>query len=190
MSKAARAVKAAKDAAKKVEHGNTIRSYIRAGRAAPGPPLGPILGQRGIPIGQFCKDFNQKTSHIKDGVPLPCYIHINPDRTYDIEMRTPPSAYLLLQAAGMNRGVHEAGKQVFGKITLKHVYEIAKIKHQDSPLQDLSLQDVCKQIIGTCRSVGVQIVRDLDPEEYKQFLEEVAETRKALDEKRALDRLS
>ena len=82
------------------------------------------------------------------------------------------------------------GKQVFGKITLKHVYEIAKIKHQDSPLQDLSLQDVCKQIIGTCRSVGVQIVRDLDPEEYKQFLEEVAETRKALDEKRALDRLS
>ncbi|XP_022105319.1 39S ribosomal protein L11, mitochondrial-like [Acanthaster planci] len=190
MSKAARAVKSAKDAAKKVEHGNKIRTYIKAGKAAPGPPLGPVLGQRGIAIGQFCKDFNEKTKHIKEGVPLPCYIHISPDRSYDIEIRTPPVSYLVMQAAGMNRGVHEAGKQTFGRISLKHVYEIAKIKHQDAPLRDLSLEEVCKQIIGSCRSIGVEVVRTLDPEEHGKFLEEVAETRKELDAQRALDRVS
>lgn len=190
MSKAARVVKSARDAAKKVVHGNKIRTYIKSGRATPGPPLGPVLGSRGIPIGQFCKDFNEKTGHIKEGIPLPCYIHINPDRTYEIEIRTPTVSYLLKQAAGMNRGVHEAGKQVFGKITLKHVYEIAKIKQADPPLKDLSLQEVCKQIIGSCQSLGIQVVRDLDPEEYGKFLEEVRNIRKQLDEQRALDRVT
>lgn len=187
MSKAARK---GKDVAKQATQlNNVIKTYIKAGKAAPGPPLGPVLGQRGIAIGQFCKDFNEKTKHIKPGVPLPCKIFINPDRSYDIKFNTPPVSYFLKLAAGMSKGAYQPGREVFGKVTLKHVYEIAKIKKQDENLELVTMETLCKLIIGSARSIGIEVVRTLSAEELEPFLEEVEEKRKVIEEEFAAKKL-
>lgn len=187
MSKAARK---GKDVAKQATQlNNVIKTYIKAGKAAPGPPLGPVLGQRGIAIGQFCKDFNEKTKHIKPGVPLPCKIFINPDRSYDIKFNTPPVSYFLKLAAGMSKGAYQPGRHVFGKVTLKHVYEIAKIKKQDENLELVTMETLCKLIIGSARSIGIEVVRTLSAEELEPFLEEVEEKRKVIEEEFAAKKL-
>lgn len=173
MSKVTKMGKAAK-AMKKVDHNKTIRTIIRAGQAIPGPPLGPILGQRGIAIGPFCKTFNEATKDIKEGIPLPIRIHIKPDRTYDLELRQPTTSYFLKAAAGIKKGARQTGHEVAGKLTLKHIYEIACIKAKDEPfrVRDTSVLNVCKSLIGTARSLGLQVVPFLSAEEYRVFLEE------------------
>ncbi|XP_053390343.1 39S ribosomal protein L11, mitochondrial-like [Mercenaria mercenaria] len=127
--------------------------------------------QRGIQIGPFCKQFNDQTNDIKPGIPIPTYVKLNPDRSISITIHKPPTSYFLKMAAGARKGT--IGRDdVAGKISLKHVYEIAKIKIQDPQNRGNTLQDVCKQVIGTAHSVGIQVVKSLDPEEYAEFLEE------------------
>ncbi|XP_069672496.1 large ribosomal subunit protein uL11m [Periplaneta americana] len=188
MSKVASRLKGLKKTAEKVVHGNKIRALIPAGMAAAGPPLGPTLGQRGINIAAFCKDFNERTKDMKEGLPLPCKIIVNPDKSYELIINKPPSTFLLKQAAGIQKGAMEAGKEVAGKITLKHIYEIAKIKSEDPNLECTPLEVICNMMIGTARSCGIEVVRELDPVEYEQFLEErkviVEQQRKELDEKK------
>ncbi|XP_033111174.1 39S ribosomal protein L11, mitochondrial-like [Anneissia japonica] len=177
-----RVARTAKDTGKKVVHSNVIKTYIKAGRAAPGPPLGPVLGQRGIPIGQFCKDFNEKTSGIRDGIPLPTVIRINSDRSYTLEINKPPVSYFIKSAAGVLKGAHKPGSHCVGKVTLKHVYEIAKVKQEDPNLQIQSLERICTGIIGSCLSMGIEVVRELDPEDYRGFLERSSEEAKEIRE--------
>ncbi|XP_072277362.1 large ribosomal subunit protein uL11m [Pyxicephalus adspersus] len=170
MSKASRAVKTAK----KTDVAGVIRAVLGAGQAAPGPPLGPILGQRGIPIGQFCKEFNEKTKDIIEGVPLRVKIFVNPDRTYQMQIGLPPTSYFLKAAAGIEKGASKTGHEIAGKVTLKQLYEIALVKSKDESfvLRDMPLIEIVKCLHGSARSLGIKVVKDLCPEEYGKFLEE------------------
>lgn len=125
----------------KVDHSSKLRTNIPAGKALPGPPLGPMLAQRGINVAAFCKDFNQRTKDLREGIPLPCRIVPNAaEKTYELVIHSPPATFFLKQAAGIQRGAMYPGKEVAGKITRKHLYEIAKIKLADPPNALLTLQ--------------------------------------------------
>ncbi|XP_060935926.1 39S ribosomal protein L11, mitochondrial [Limanda limanda] len=176
MSKISKAAKAVK----RLDTGGVIRAIVRSGQASPGPPLGPILGQKGIPIGQFCKDFNEKTKELKEGIPLPVKIHVKPDRTYDLKIGQPTVSYFLKQAAGIAKGAGKTGHETAGMVSLRAVYEIAQVKAEDEcfKVRNSSLEHVVKCIIGSARSLGIKIVKDLSADEYKLFLEQREEKMK------------
>ncbi|VDP15110.1 unnamed protein product [Heligmosomoides polygyrus] len=173
----------------KVVHGALLKTNIKAQMASAAPPLGPQLGQRGLNVANFCKEFNKETGHIKPGVPLPTRISIKPDRTYELEICTPTTSWLLKQAAGIARGKQNPG-EVAGRLSVKHIYEIAKVKSRDKCLQGVPLEIICRQIVKQCRTLGIEVQHeDLDPAELKKFLDErretVAEQLKALADKKA-----
>ncbi|XP_037821994.1 39S ribosomal protein L11, mitochondrial [Lucilia sericata] len=188
MSKAAGKLKTMKKTMEKITHTTKLKTNIPAGMAAAGPPLGPMLGQRAINIAAFCKDFNTRTAEIKEGIPLPCRISVNSDRSYNLTIHSPPATFLLKQAAGIQRGAMSPGKEIAGKITLKHLYEIAAIKIQDPPNALLTMQQMCEMLVGIARTCGIQIVRELNADDYAAFLEERREVveaqRRELQEKR------
>ncbi|XP_052769981.1 39S ribosomal protein L11, mitochondrial-like [Mya arenaria] len=163
--------KAAKQFVKKSAPSTYLQTFIRAGQAAAAPPLGPSLGSRNIQIGPFCKQFNEQTKDIQPGIPLPTFVNLNPDRSVTIKHNKPPVTYFLKKAAGARKGALYAN-EVAGKVTLKHIYEIAKIKIQDHGNRAMTLEDMCKAIIATAHSVGIQVVSHLDSKEYQEFLRE------------------
>ncbi|XP_041969352.1 39S ribosomal protein L11, mitochondrial [Aricia agestis] len=188
MSKSMARLKSMKRVSEKIDHSSKLRTHIPAGMAAAGPPLGPMLGQRNINISAFCKDFNERTANIKPGIPLPTRVKVNSDRSYELTIHQPPVSYFLKQAAGASRGAMQPVKEFCGKITLKHIYEIAVIKSQDPPLQHKDLKEICTMLLASARTCGIQVVKELDPQEYAEFLEErkrvIEEQKKELQEKR------
>ncbi|KAF4574818.1 universal ribosomal protein uL11 family protein [Pleurotus pulmonarius] len=135
-----------------------VRILIGAGKAAPTPPVGPALGARGVKSMDFCKEFNARTAHIEPGVPTPTLITVQPDRTFTFVTKTPPASYFIKKAAGIDKGPGRPGHEITGTISLKHVYEIAKIKSTDEHVKHLSLEAIARTIVGSARSLGVQVV--------------------------------
>lgn len=99
-------------------------------------------------------------------------MHVKPDRSYELVIHNPPASYFLKQAAGITRGAMFPKQEVAGKITLKHLYEIAAIKIQDPANALLTMKQMCDMIIGAANTCGIQIVRELDPVEYGEFLKD------------------
>lgn len=178
-----------KKAAEKVIHSTPLNLWIQAGMASPGPPLGPQLGQRGLNIAQFCKDFNERTKEMKQGIPLPCKIFVNPDRSYEVSILKPPIMHFLRQASGAERGAMDPkGGEIAGMISIKHAYEIAVIKSEDVIYDCVPLKDIVKEVIEVARTMGIKVVHRLDPIEYAEFLRQrkviVAKQLQELEEKR------
>ncbi|EGD80641.1 39S ribosomal protein L11 [Salpingoeca rosetta] len=134
--------------------------YIPAAAAAPAPPLGPALGQRGINIMEFCKQFNDRTKTMKKGIPVPTQVEVKNDRSFQFKTGMPPNSYFLKKAAGITKGAQNPGKEVAGTVTLKQIYEIAAVKAQDDKFKNTPLEGVCRCIIGSARSMGIRVVSD------------------------------
>ncbi|MBN1938777.1 MAG: 50S ribosomal protein L11 [Candidatus Aminicenantes bacterium] len=134
-----------------------VKLQITAKQASPAPPVGPALGQHGVNIMQFVREFNDRTSKMEEGLVVPIIISIFKDKTFNFVMRTPPAAYLLKKAAGIAKGSGTPNKDKVGKVTLKQIEDIAKMK-----LPDLNANDVpaaMKIIEGTARNMGLEIIR-------------------------------
>lgn len=166
----AKGMQAAKKAVAKVDHKGRVFTHILAQMASAAPPLGSQLGAIGINIANFVKDFNLKTSIYKEGTPIPCYITVNADRSYNLKMSHPPFPYFIKQAAGIQRGAMRHSDQVAGYISRRHVYEIAKIKSEDEMWQEFDLKVICEKIIDDAYTIGVHVVDDLDAKDYDKFL--------------------
>ncbi|THG98557.1 hypothetical protein EW026_g3650 [Hermanssonia centrifuga] len=135
-----------------------VRILIPAGKAAPTPPVGPVLGARGVKSMDFCREFNARTAHIEPGMPTPTLITVQPDRTFSFVIKTPPTSYFLKKAAGIEKGTGKPGHGVAGTVSLKHIYEIAKIKARDDNVKHLRLEAIARTIVGTAKTLGVQVV--------------------------------
>lgn len=135
-----------------------IKLIVGAGQAAPAPPVGPALGSKGVKAIDFCKEFNARSAHYTPGIPIPVLMTVKPDRSFSFEMKSPPTSWLIMKAAGISKGSDKPGHNIVGTISLKHVYEIAKIKKTDDRHKDIDLRAICTSIILTANVVGVQVV--------------------------------
>jgi large subunit ribosomal protein L11 len=131
-----------------------IKLHVPAAQANPAPPVGPALGQHGVNIMQFCKQFNDQTKG-KDGLILPVVISVYEDRTFSFIIKSPPSSVLLKRAANLAKASGTSGKEIIGKVTKQQVEEIAKLKMADLNTHDLS--QAIKVIEGTARSMGIAV---------------------------------
>jgi len=147
--------------AKKVA--GTMKLQIPAGQANPSPPVGPALGQRGINIMEFCKAFNAKTQEMEQGAPCPTVITYYQDKSFAMDIKTPPASYYLKKAAGLKpvgkrnrpRGAENPGRETIGSVTTKQVREIAEAKMKD--LNATDVEGAMLIIIGSARSMGIEV---------------------------------
>lgn len=131
-----------------------IKLQIQAAKANPSPPVGPALGQHGVNIMGFCKEFNARTQDQK-GMIIPVVITVYADRSFTFITKTPPAPVLLLKAANVAKGSGEPNKNKVGSVTQAQVEEIAKLKMPDLNCKDL--EGACRNIAGTARSMGLEI---------------------------------
>ena len=131
-----------------------IKLQLPGGQATPAPPVGPALGQHGLNIMDFCKAFNARTQK-EQGIIIPVVITVYADRTYSFITKTPPASFLLRRAAGLDKGSGEPNRVKVGRVTMSQVEDIAKTKMPD--LNAESLDSAVKIILGTARSMGVEI---------------------------------
>ena len=132
-----------------------IKLQVPAGKANPAPPVGPALGQHGVNIMQFCKEFNAKTQG-QDGLIIPVVITVFADRTFTFVTKTPPAAVLLLRAAKIKKGSGIPNLVKVGKVTRDQVREIAELKMPDLYANDIDA--AMRSISGTARSMGLDVV--------------------------------
>ena len=139
--------------AKKID--GYINLQVKAGQANPSPPIGPALGQRGVNIMAFCKDFNAKTGNFEPGTPLPTRITVYSDKSFTYEIKTPPASYFLKKAAKIESGSKTPGRDPIASVTKAQLAEIAKAKMKD--LNANSIEQAVKIIAGSARSMGLEV---------------------------------
>jgi len=140
-----------------------MKLQIPAGQANPSPPVGPALGQRGINIMEFCKAFNAKTQELEQGAPCPTVITYYVDKSFSMDIKTPPASYFLKKAAGLQpvgkrnrpRGAEKPGREIVASVTSKQVREIAEAKMKDLNAHDI--EAAMQIIVGSARSMGIEV---------------------------------
>ncbi len=140
-----------------------MKLQIPAGKATPSPPVGPALGQRGINIMEFCKAFNAKTQDMEEGAPCPTEISYYQDKSFTMNIKTPPASYYLKKAAGLKpvgkrnrpRGAENPGRETIGTVTVAQVREIAEAKMRD--LNSNDIEGAMQIILGSAKSMGIEV---------------------------------
>ena len=132
-----------------------LKLQVPAGSANPSPPIGPALGQRGLNIMQFCKDFNAQTQKLEKGAPIPVVITIYADRSFSFEMKTPPVSFFLKKAAKVESGSKTPGRDKAGEVTKEQVREIATQKMKD--LNCDTIEAAMRMVEGSARSMGIEV---------------------------------
>lgn len=140
--------------AKKIE--GYVKLEIPAGKANPSPPVGPALGQRGVNIMQFCKEFNAATQGGEVGVPTPVVITVYSDRSFSFVTKTPPTSFFLKRAAKIEKGSGTTGRGFVGKVTKAQIKEIAQKKMPD--LNSATIESAMAQVAGSARAMGLEVV--------------------------------
>ncbi|MFA7586568.1 MAG: 50S ribosomal protein L11 [Novosphingobium sp.] len=140
--------------AKKIE--GYIKLQVPAGDAKPAPPIGPALGQRGVNIMEFCKQFNAATQELEKGMPLPTIITVYADRSFSFVTKTPPATFLIKKALNLKSGSKEPGKVSAGTIKRSQLADIAQQKMADLNANDI--EAATKIIEGSARAMGLQVV--------------------------------
>lgn len=132
-----------------------LKLQVPAGKANPSPPIGPALGQRGINIMEFCKAFNARSQDLEPGAPCPTIITYYVDKSFTMEIKTPPASFLLKKAAKLQSGSTAPGRTVAGSVSAKQLREIAEAKMKD--LNANSVEAAMKIIAGSARSMGLEV---------------------------------
>jgi len=132
-----------------------VKLQLPAGKATPAPPVGPALGQYGINLAGFCKDFNARTQG-KEGLIIPAVVTVYKDRSFTFILKSPPASVLLKRAAGLAKGSAESNREKVGTVTVEQCREIAKMKEKD--LNAASVATAISMIAGTARSMGLEVV--------------------------------
>jgi large subunit ribosomal protein L11 len=131
-----------------------IKLHVSGGQANPAPPVGPALGQHGVNIMEFCKQFNSKTQK-QPGVTIPVEITVYADRSFTFITKTPPASFLIKKAAGLQKASGEPNREKVGKVSRKQLEEIAETKMVDLNTQDMD--SAVKMLAGTARSMGIEV---------------------------------
>lgn len=135
-----------------------IKLQVPAGKANPSPPIGPALGQRGLNIMQFVKEFNAATQGMEPGMPVPVIITAYADRTFTFVTKTPPVSYFLKKAAGIEKGSSTTGRTKAGKVTMAQCRQIAEQKMKD--LNAHTVDAAVQMVVGSARSMGLDVVAE------------------------------
>ncbi|MFW8635036.1 50S ribosomal protein L11 [Cribrihabitans pelagius] len=133
----------------------TMKLQVKAGQANPSPPVGPALGQRGINIMEFCKAFNAKTADLEPGAPCPTVITYYQDKSFTMDIKTPPASYYLKKAAKIKSGANNPSRETAGTVTAAQVKEIAEAKMKDLNANDI--EAAMQIILGSARSMGIEV---------------------------------
>ena len=133
----------------------SLKLQVPAGKANPSPPIGPALGQRGINIMAFCKEFNAATQGMEVGAPCPTVITYYQDKSFTFVIKTPPASYFLKKAAKLNSGSKKPGRETAGSVSAKQVREIAEAKMVDLNANDV--EAAMQIILGSARSMGIEV---------------------------------
>jgi len=140
-----------------------LKLQVKAGQATPSPPVGPALGQRGINIMAFCKEFNAKTAEMEAGSPVPVVITYYQDKSFSLDLKTSPASWYLKRAAGLKpvgkrnraKGSAKPGRETAGTVTVKQVREIAEAKMKDLNANDI--EGAMQIVLGSARSCGIEV---------------------------------